>query len=155
MPHRADLAGQASQALSGIQVAIFRGNLQHEFAEWQRFGHTGSKAVLAMLPDVTVRVMFSRQKQKFDSSYIGGKGQGRAKRLLRRPASGAVTVKAEHNRIGEAEQLLHMLSGTSRAQRSHCVGKAHLRQRHHVHIPFRDQYVAVFAQGRARFKQAV
>ena len=48
-----------------------------------------------------------------------------------------------------------MLGSAGGAQRGHGIGKAQLGQRHHVHIAFGHQGVAVFAQGAARFKQAI
>ena len=99
--------------------------------------------------------MLGRQKQKFHAAHIGGKGQGGLQRLVRRAPPRRVTIEAEHHRVGETEQLLHMVCGTRRAQRRDRVGKAQLRQRHHVHIAFGHQRVTGFAQMRARFKQAV
>ena len=61
--------------------------------------------------------------------------------------AGAVAVKAENHRVGEAKQLLHMLGSAGGAQRCHGVGKTQLGQRHHVHIAFGHQGVAVLAQG--------
>ena len=108
-----------------------------------------------MFADVAVRIVLGGQKQKLDGAHIAGKGQGGVQRLARRAASGAVAVKAEDHRIGEAKQLLHMLGRAGRAQRGDGVGKAELGQRHHVHIALGDQRIAVLAQGGARLKQAV
>ena len=48
-----------------------------------------------------------------------------------------------------------MLVGTGRAQRGHGVGKAQLRQCHHIHVAFGHQHIAKLAQGAARLKQAI
>jgi hypothetical protein len=53
--------------------------------------------------------------------------------------AGGIAVEAEDHRIGEAEQLLHMVGGAGRAQRGHGVAEAALRQRHHVHVALDHQ----------------
>ena len=108
-----------------------------------------------MRPHVTVRVMLGWQEQKFHAAHIGGKGQGGLQGLVRRAPPGRVAIKAEHHRVGEAEQLLHMVRRARRAQGRDRVGKAELRQRHHIHIAFGHQRVARLAQMRAGFKQTV
>ena len=50
---------------------------------------------------------------------------------------------------------MHVVGGAGGPQRGHRVGKAQLRQRHHIHIAFGDQHIALFAQGVACFKQAI
>ena len=48
-----------------------------------------------------------------------------------------------------------MLGGASCTQRGNGVGKAHLGQCNHVHVPLGDQRIAMLAQGGAGFKQTV
>ena len=99
--------------------------------------------------------MFGRQVQKAHGAGVARKRQARLHRALRGTPAGRVAVKAEDDRIGEAEQLLHVVGGARRAQRGHCVREAGLGQRDHVHVAFDDEGVAALAQRSARFKQAV
>ena len=108
-----------------------------------------------MFADVAVGVMLGRQKQKLHGAHIGGKGQGSVKRLARRPAARAVAVKTEDNRFSKTKQLLYVVCRAGCAQCGHRVGKAHLRQRHHVHVAFGHQRVAMLTQRCTGFKQAV
>ena len=51
---------------------------------------------------------------------------GRAASSARRggAAAGRVAVEAEHHRVGEAEQLLHVLGGAGGAERGHGVAES-------------------------------
>ena len=154
-PQHTRIAGHVGAAFGGQHVAGFAGGFEHEAAQWHGLLDHGGKALGAVLAYVAVRVMLGWQKQKLDAAHIAGKGQGGFQRLAGGAAAGAVAVKAENHRVGEAEQLLHMLGSAGGAQRGHGIGKAQLGQRHHVHIAFGHQGVAVLAQCAARFKQAV
>ena len=105
--------------------------------------------------DVAVRVVLGRQEQKFDAARICGVGQCALQGLTCGAATSGVAVKTEDHRIGELEELLHMVGRAGGAQCSHGIRKAQLRQSHHVHIAFRHQHVAGAVQGFACFKQAV
>ena len=99
--------------------------------------------------------MFGWQEQEADAAQVAGVRQGCLERASSCAASGGVAVEAEDHRLCEAEQLGHMLCGTRRPQRGHRVGITPLGQRHHVHIAFDDQCVALGAQPLAGFEQAV
>ena len=103
----------------------------------------------------TVGVVFGWQKQKLHIAGITGKGQGAIQCLASGTPSCGVAIKAEHHRVGEAKQFLHMVGGASGTQSGYRVGKTQLGQGHHIHIPLSHQDIASFAQGSTRFKQAV
>ena len=61
-------------------------------------------------------------------------------------AAGGVAVEAEDDRVGEAQQLLHVLGGAGGAERRDRVAEAELGQRDDVHVALDDQGVAALAQ---------
>ena len=142
-------------ALGAVQVAAIARGIDQKTAQGHGLAHIAGKGVLAVFADEAVGVVLGRQKQKLDRAHVGGQRQRGIERLARRAPARAVAVKAEHHRIGKAKQLVHMLGRAGRAQRGHGVGKAQLRQRHHVHVAFGHQRKPKLAQGVAGFKQAV
>ena len=105
--------------------------------------------------DIAVRIVFLRQKQKFDAAHVAGVGQRTVERFARRAPPGAVAVKAEDHRVGKPKEFLHMVGRAGSAQSGYRIGKTELGQGHHVHIALGDQCVALVAQMCAGFKQAV
>ena len=99
--------------------------------------------------------MLGRQEEEADAARVGGVGQHRFERTAGRAPSGRVTVEAEHHLVGEAKQLLRVLGRAGGAQGGHGVAISPLCQRHHVHIAFGDDGVALVAQGGAAFEQAI
>ena len=81
--------------------------------------------------------------------------QGSLQRLVGGAAAGGIAIEAEDDAIGKAKQFAYVLGRAGRAQCRHRVGKAHLRQRHHVHIAFGHQGKTMLTHGGAGFKQAV
>ena len=142
-------------AFGGVKVAVFSGGFEHELAQRHRFTDADSKAFMAMLADIAVGVVLCGQKQKFDGAHVGRKGQGSVQRLARSAPACAVAIKTKNHRVGKAKQLLHMLCSARCTQRGYRVGKAKLRQSHHVHVAFGDQCVAFLTKSGAGFKQAV
>ena len=154
-PQGAGVAGHVGAALGGGQVAAVAGCFDQEAAQRHGLGNAAGEGVGAVLAHIAVGVVLGWQKQEFDAARISGVGQGTIERLACRAAPGSVAVKAEHHGIGKTQQLLHMLGCAGSAQRGHGVGKAQLRQGHHVHVALGHQRIARLADGRAGLKQAV
>ena len=73
----------------------------------------------------------------------------------RRTLSCGVAVEAENHRLGETEQLAHMLIGACGTQRGHRIVEPRLRKGHDVHVAFDDQCVAARAHAASRLEQSV
>ena len=144
-PQRARIAGHMGAAFGAVQITSLGSGLQHELAQGHCLTDSRSKTFAAVFANKAVGVMLGRQKQKLDTAHIGGKGQGGIERLARCAAASAVTIKAEDNRVGKAKQLLYVLCRAGRAECGYGIGKAQLRQRHHVHIALGHQGVAMGA----------
>ena len=155
LPQQARVAGHVGAALGRGQVALLAGRLHQKGAQRQRSVHQGCKCLGAVRAHKAVGVVLGRQKQKLDAARVGGVRQRVVQRLARCAPAGAVAVKAEHHRVGEAQQFAQVLGRARRAQRGHRVRKTQLRQRHHVHVALGDQRQAALADGGACLKQAV
>ena len=142
-------------AFAGAQVAAVAGGVDQEAAQRHGVAHHARKGIAAVGAHEAVGVVFGGEEQEFDAARVARVGQGALQRLARGAAPGGVAIEAEHHGVGEAQQFLHMLWRAGRAQRGHGVGKAQLGQRHHVHVAFGDQCVALFADRVARLEQAV
>ena len=118
-------------------------------------GHGGVEGLGAEFTDVGIGVVLGGQEQEAHAAGVGGVRERGFQRPAGGTAAGGVAVEAEHHRVGEAEQLAHMLVGAGRAQRGHGVGEAPLRQRHHVHVALDHQRIALGAQALAGLVQAV
>ena len=154
-PQRAGLGRHASAPFGGGQIAVGAGRVDQEPRQRHRLLHIGGKTFWPVFADVAVGVVLRRQEQELDAAGVGGPGQGCVQRLACRTPAGGVAVEAEHHRVGEAKQLLHMVGCAGGAERRNSVRKTQLGQRHHVHIAFGDQAIAGLADSGARFKQAV
>ncbi len=99
--------------------------------------------------------MLRRQKQEPDRPRVGRVRQAGLEGPECGPAPGRIAVEAEDHRVGEPEQLLHVVGGAGGAERCDAVLEAGLRQRDDVHVALDHEGVAALAQGRARFEQAV
>ena len=75
------------------------------------------KAVGAELAHVAVRIVLRRQEQEADGAVVGGVRQTGVERAARGAAAGRIAVEAEDDRIGLAQQLLHMNRRAGRAER--------------------------------------
>ena len=99
--------------------------------------------------------MLGGQEEKAEGARIGRVRQASLERPARGATPGGVAVEAEDDRVGEANELLHVLRRARGAERRHGVLEARLRQRDDVHVALDDQRVAALADRRARLEQAV
>ena len=154
-PQRAGVAGHVGPAFGLAQVAALAGRLHQKAAQWHSVGHEAGEVVLAIGADETVRVVLGGQEEELEAARVAGQGQGSVQRLAGGAPAGGVAVEAETHVVGETHQLLHVVLGAGRAQRSHGVGQAVLGQRHHIHVALGDQGVANVAQCTTRLEQAI
>ena len=137
------------------QIALVAGCLHQKSAQRQRLGHLARKGFGAMRAHKAVGIVLGRQKKEFDAARVGGVRQRVVQCLARGAPAGTVAVKAEHHRVGEAEQLAQVLGRAGGAQRGDRIGKAQLRQRHHIHVALCDQRQTTLADGGAGLEKAV
>ena len=99
--------------------------------------------------------MLGGQEQEAKGARVAGVRQARLERASGGAPAGGVAVEAEDDRVGEADQLLHVLGRARRAERRHRVLEAGLGQRDDVHVALDDERVAALADRGARLEQAV
>jgi hypothetical protein len=146
LPKRPGLREHARTALGTAEVGPGAGVLDQLARQRHGLGDLLVERGRSELAHEAVRIVFGRQEQKTHGAQVGGVGQRGFERAAGSAAACGVAVEAEDHRVGEAEQLLHMLGGAGRAERGHGIAEAALRQRDHVHVAFDHQHVALGAQ---------
>ena len=157
LPQRPGLRQHARAAFGGAEVgALGR--------------HARSAGATAAPPAATLlsKASAPSSRTKLSGSCSGGRNRKRTlrrsvacgRRGLERAAGGAaaggVAVEAEDHRVGEAEQLLHMLGRAGGAERGHGIGEARSAPaRPRPCSPRPPARSRLLAQRRARLEQAV
>ena len=115
-PHRPGQCEKACPTLGLLEITAFA----RDFDQLPRQRHGLLDATLeriaAVLANVRVGVVLGGQEQEAHRARVGGMWQRRLERSAGGAPAGGVAIEAEDDRVGESEQLLHMLARACRAR---------------------------------------
>ncbi len=128
---------------------------QQELGQRRRPLDLALERVLAAPADEIVRILALGQEQERELLAVGDHRQRVLERAPGRLAPGVVAVEAEHDVVGESQQLLHVHRGGGGPERGHRVVDAVLGERDDVHVALDDDDAAGIADRVTREEEAV
>ena len=125
------------------------------FRERQRAAQAGFKCGAAFAANHGIGIFAVRQKQKAQFAPFARFRQGVLQRSPGGGATGAITVKCEHDFTYQAKRPAQLLRRGRGAQCRRRVGQARLVESHHIHIAFHQQEPVQSGARQANFVQPV
>ena len=103
--------------------------------------HLFLEGLMSIFPDITVRIVFRRQKQKSHAFRIRYQRQTGFQRTSCRTAARVVAIERKDDPVGMTHQFVNLHRCTGCPQRRHHLRKTRLRQCNDIHIAFHDQHI--------------